>query len=610
MNDSKKFPFEKNRYYYGKMLTSEDFTAEQRYLDGKRSFLNRMVLGEGILCGLQVYNLDDLSILVESGAAIDGEGREIVVKESSVYRLAALKGYEEIHSERASLCLKYREEEVNPVYTPNHKENQDIWENNHIREAYEVFLQDEDEDGNILKLDSEFFVEAMLVKEDDIRIKLRIPARACRGKKVKLTMEISRDMEGEIPFSVEGLIKVPILQTSEGGHELKIETEGTLKKKDVKCVDYWLYTPDTPIDKTRLLVEAGDFSVKAGKNKIQMPESLDVEVHLTDERPEELVRKETGRTSLEILESTAWKEGIRLAELCLKKTKTGFIIHKIEGAGAKDYIPVPAKEREKEWYLSFYRDNPGDNKSMESSEQEKGEQEEFNTLKTEKREEWFNPSCSLKDYIAEGILEIPLEAGGKKGRVYYSEEVVHGLGTGNVCVLAGIADTSETAGPRPRIRTVTYGGSSLFSELDVDETWVETAVRVFRDRGTFQVAARIKGEQRTILLTVPWTAFRIPDSHENMEYERREKMYITPQTPTVRMKPKEKHYFGVDFHNMKPVRVRYQLADEKGGTIEPDGIYTASAHPGVYEIQIYCEVQKDIRTYAYAVVERELPDEA
>lgn len=610
MDNSKKLPFEKNRYYYGKMLTSEDFTAEQHYIDGKRTFLNRMVLGEGILCGLQVYNLDDLSVLVESGAAIDGEGREIVIKESSVYRLTALKGYEDIHSEKASLCLRYREEEINPVYAPNHKENQDMWENNHIREGYEVFLQDEDADGNLRKLDSEFFVETMLVKEDDIRIKLRIPARACRGKKVKLTLEISRDMEGEIPFTIEGLIKIPTFLTSSGGHELKIQEEGKLKKKEVKYADYWLYTPDTPLHKTNLLIETGEFSVKADKNKIQMQESLEVEVHITDEKPEELVRKETGRTSLEILESTEPRDSIRLADLYLKKTKTGFILQKIEGASAKDYIPVPAKETKKEWYLSFYRDAPGDNRDRETGEQEIKKQEEFHSLETGNSKEVLNLSYRPGNYIAEGVLEIPLEARGKKGRVYYSEEVVHGLGNGNVHVLAGIADTAETAGTRPRIRTVTYGESSLFSEQDVAETWVETAVRVFRDRGTFQVAVRVKGEQRTVLLTVPWTAFKVPESHENMDNERREKMYITPQTPTVRMKPKEKHYFGVDFHNMNPARVIYHLVDEKGGTIEPDGIYTAAAVPGVYEIQIYCEVQKDISTYAYAVVERESSDEA
>ena len=79
MNNNQYLLFERNRYYAGKMLTSADFIAEQKYFMNKQRFMNNMMYGSSIVCGLGVVSLDDLSLLVESGVAIDGMGREVVV---------------------------------------------------------------------------------------------------------------------------------------------------------------------------------------------------------------------------------------------------------------------------------------------------------------------------------------------------------------------------------------------------------------------------------------------------------------------------------------------------------------------------------------------------
>ena len=119
MNNNKLYPFERNRYYAGKMLTSADFQAEQTYFNNKRRFLNTVMYGAGIVCGLGVFSLDDLSILVESGVAIDGMGREIVIDSSVVKKLSAVDGFDTLKSSDVSLCLSYEEKEVHTVYAVN-----------------------------------------------------------------------------------------------------------------------------------------------------------------------------------------------------------------------------------------------------------------------------------------------------------------------------------------------------------------------------------------------------------------------------------------------------------------------------------------------------------
>lgn len=76
--------FERNRYFYGKPMTVRDFEAEQRYLIGKSHFLNRLIYGAGILCGLQVqvsWNVESNkpSVQLSEGAALDCCGNLIVV---------------------------------------------------------------------------------------------------------------------------------------------------------------------------------------------------------------------------------------------------------------------------------------------------------------------------------------------------------------------------------------------------------------------------------------------------------------------------------------------------------------------------------------------------
>jgi hypothetical protein len=70
----------RNNYFYGKMLDVMHFQMEQAYFNRKRWLLNRLGLGAGVLCGLEVVVADDgQCIWLRPGVAIDPLGREIIV---------------------------------------------------------------------------------------------------------------------------------------------------------------------------------------------------------------------------------------------------------------------------------------------------------------------------------------------------------------------------------------------------------------------------------------------------------------------------------------------------------------------------------------------------
>jgi hypothetical protein len=77
--------FEKNKYFYGKLMTVRDFETEQSYFDEKRHLINRMLHGSGLICGFEQIQIKtaadgNLNILfIDGGVALDCCGREIVV---------------------------------------------------------------------------------------------------------------------------------------------------------------------------------------------------------------------------------------------------------------------------------------------------------------------------------------------------------------------------------------------------------------------------------------------------------------------------------------------------------------------------------------------------
>src|SRR5687767_12237196 len=68
----------RNNFYYGKLMDVLHFQMEQDYGNAKRALMNRLGLGDGVLCGLAVTAVDD-TICVSPGVAVDALGREIVV---------------------------------------------------------------------------------------------------------------------------------------------------------------------------------------------------------------------------------------------------------------------------------------------------------------------------------------------------------------------------------------------------------------------------------------------------------------------------------------------------------------------------------------------------
>lgn len=161
--------FERNNYFYGKLMTARDFTDEQCYLNEKRWLINRMIHGWGVVCGLDVRfesreeknkyacekvissceKEEQCNIVIEKGFAIDCCGREILVCAEQTISLADVEPPTHPDAKRPVqgrqtyvICLEYDECRTEQVtLAPSICSQSEKNAFNRIRDAFKVRLR-------------------------------------------------------------------------------------------------------------------------------------------------------------------------------------------------------------------------------------------------------------------------------------------------------------------------------------------------------------------------------------------------------------------------------------------------------------------------------------
>ena len=164
-NDCLISPFERNKYFYSKLLTVRDFELEQRYGIEKNHLINRLILGEGIVCGLEIQlerstEPDILSVTLTPGVALDRNGREIVV--SKIFD----KTLEIKSSGTQYIYLEYQERDREPIADIANGTSQESGDRyNRVLESFRILLSSDAPPEAQLKPDSTAESLKELVKE-------------------------------------------------------------------------------------------------------------------------------------------------------------------------------------------------------------------------------------------------------------------------------------------------------------------------------------------------------------------------------------------------------------------------------------------------------------
>ena len=596
MNNRRYYSFERNNYFYGKLLTSRDFEDEQNYMNNKRRLINRVLHGAGIVYGLDVVAVDESSVVIQSGLALDASGREIVVPSTQVVKLSTIRGYSDLKTSSVCLGIAYAEEKTEPVYAVMNKDA-DAQERqyNHLKEGYELFLQDSRDCVREPKKEDEYIAWKVLYQDDDLRITQYLPTFAVPGMLVKARTEIHKT--SHMPFVCSFSCKVDTDGMIPGETQIRADNvsqeygETMVLEQTFRPEDYIFGNGDVSVRFSEITVQKSGVKEAAPDTSMTLNPVYGTAL--------EYVHKTSYRGNLDVDLDRKYDEKLWIAGIQLIRSERHSIIDRVERAPFDQYVysseQLMILEKLEEFLI------PQDGSAGRPQVYVQGNSERSAAAAPERRSN------------SSGVFEMSLGSGGEVGKVYFSDEIMHGLGSGPVYVDIGIEYISRDVNASGDRESIILGDGSIFESdstvTDEKIFQVDQAVKILPDRGTFIVGVRPRVKMGRIGLRIRWYAFK-PEDLEQRVYDRSEqKGCIMIQPDTIVLPPKGSVHINPVFINMPEEALSYTLLDPEGGKIDNTGLYTAPAQEGVYEIKAAALSDPEIFTHAFIIVSQKKTEE-
>lgn len=571
------FPFERNRYYYGKHLTVNDFVLEQDYMNNKRRFINRYLHGTGVICGLNVIEIDEKTISVESGVGIDFCGREIIVDTPIIKKLSSIDGFDINNpSDFVYLCINYNEQEVQPMHSIAgvSSANKNLEYNSYL-ENYSLYLTSKEPTIEVNTLKPFYISEKTIYCDEHFSIKQRIPIFAKSNDTLKLEVIIDKKYNSINNISFNYNAKMTCLTYNQMDIlNIKFD-EAKYKKSKSYTLTYMLKVSNIK-DDYALIENSSNLNINKDDSNVEsLNISFNTKIKVVNDNIEREILKEYYNKSMEnILKYNSYQQSIYLAKINLVKAKNTYLINSIENMPFNQYV-FSGQLSSIMNDLILNRLDTIQNSSISKSIIED--------------KPIVNATSNNNDYmISSGEEIIDLGIGGKFGQIFKSKEIAHGLGLGTVNIALGCACEVSDNSP------IIYGSSEIFNEVSVK---CETATKLDVTTGKFTIGIRLLDNTTTNKIKIYWTAIKVKEV-ENEIHNRR--IFIQPAMSEISVM--QKCYFTASFENINDKRVIWSVRETNGGTINSNGMYTAPNTPGIYEIMAQSEAYPNVKASVYVIV--------
>lgn len=565
------YAFERNHYYYGKLMTVEDFEVEQRYMNNKRRVANRLLQGMGVVFGLQVVLIDDRTISIKSGYALDHNGREILLLDGVTKKLSDISGFETFQENNNSfvyLCVEYTEEKSERVYnTAGGDSLSGGNEYNKYRESYRFFLtSNEPKDIGMLSMAEAFEHKSVLYAGNGIRICQTIPKFVKAGEEFELIIDIENmGQQGEFAFSYELELK----HIKNGNlARLKVDFDEKRKNKSYSYREtYRLKAQDAADITASLNVLNEEINiVLMGEIKTEQANSRS-EIRITSDDALLNSTRYFYESEMEAASNYLNIPNLYLAKIYMVKEEETYVIQHLE--------PMPYNQ-----YMWNTRLNGFYQKTLF---------QEINKLKSHLAKEFANDSrrdskAGTKN-VTYGNSILDLGTGKQKGKVFFTEEISHGLGIGEVNIQIGISENNKE---------IMWGSSKVFQD---SKPKVEMGAKVFVEKGTFIIGALLLDACAKNQCVVYWRAEK--NLEKEVQGDSEKAIIVSPNFMNVKVR--QTVYIEAECRNMNDKRLRWSV-EKYGGIIDNHGMYTAPDKEGVYEITVSSFVYPNVSTSLYIVV--------
>jgi hypothetical protein len=584
------FPMERNRYFYGKLLTVRDFEIEQRYNCAKRELLNRVLQGAGVVCGFGVTASDDSTLMIESGLALDYQGREIVLPETIFRKLQMLDGQESLAGrQQAYLCLTYGEEAVEPVNAVGGEAGESS-QFNLTREGYRLSLTSQPPEYRGLLEASGRENVSVLYSSDGLTLVLSVPAAVSAGKEFQVqilvvkgekTPPVNLSLEGESSF-VE----------SESGRVLLSYHESREEKRSVYSVSLPLRARMLSDTTGKLFPSGMELNLELGSHRYKNYLESDASVCLC--RDEETLRAYRRRQDALEQHLLGREIPIYLAKLELINSAGGVFLggvtnlpfnqsvgHRLESRGSLGgELAVTTSVHSLEYWQK---------PDVRAAYQQAGRNLHF---------DFGIPSPEQYDYaVAHGTVDLTMPSGIRVNSRVFSDEIAHGLGTGAVDVRLSVEfqDDQEPA--------LLYGNSEVFKgkSCKITPPWVEAAAVVYPEKGTMRIGLWLHDTVDGNRVRIHYFAQKPERDTSRILTSRKISLTLTPEFS--RLACRGTLQFRADVVGCEDKAVLWSVKEPNGGAIDRNGTYQAPELPGTYEIVAASSADQSVTASAFVIVE-------
>ena len=570
MKNSKYFPFEKNNYFYGKLLSVDDFRLEQQYGNDKRRMLNRFLYGAGVVTGMNVVAVDDTTVLIESGLALDYSGREIVIDEPVARRLQTLDGFGDYEDDYNTgylyLCVAYEEEEMQAVHSISHSDGKDNTSFNKIREGYRLYLTRNEPESEGLNYQSLYETTQQIYWDKGIRVRQSMPRFVCGGDSAILKIEVENMGQQEhFAFSYE--LELQCL-TYDGRSHMTVSFDELLFEKAGRySVSYRLDAPSVKDTQASILLVPDSFKLRIGQNQTVEKAVGQTVLQIGSRNVREEVRREFYESGMgQILKTSS--QSIYLAKISLVRAGDVVVINEIEKMPFNQYAAVSFIEGA----ILRMLEQDGNGRNMLANG--RGETDS----------DGHRDAYGIN--MAEGVEEIELKMGSTKRKKVFSREISHGLGMGRVTIVLSIEGESS--------QEEYFGAGGIFRN---NQPKVELAARTDYKRGIFVIGVQVPAAASRDKIRVHWTAIR--DRKELVEEKKEPRIFIRPNV--LNLNTRESYFLEAVCSNVNDTGVMWQV-QEHGGSIDENGMYTAPNTAGVYEVTAVSTAHPEIKASVFVIV--------
>ncbi|WP_052350526.1 hypothetical protein [Paenibacillus gorillae] len=528
MKKSRLYPFERNRYFYGKLLTVRDFESEQKYVNDKRRLLNRLLYGSGVVSGMQVVPVDDKTISVEMGVAIDYIGREVVIPAPVTLKLSMIEGFtNNEYKKNVYLCVNYDEKGKEPVHSVGNSavRSDEVSEYNRVLESYRLSIVEEAPAPSSFEFVRLMENVATVYQDENVRITQRMPKYVNAGEVAEVRLVVEKTLQTpRIAFDFEYEAK-GFIPLGPEGNKVSFTEAGDANETEFVLI-YNVKAPEETGVAALLRIPSQKAKLTIGDEIIPIDANASHSIDVVKEPVAERILKDWHERSLEQAVEGSADQSICLAKISLLQMGPTYMIEKVDRVPFGEYIENGSLLQR----LGQSSRGAALHKFFASAEAHDLEYDAKPALDVT-----YHPDRNafdfklgiprpqpLYDEIATGTMEVALESIGKTGGFFFSrgkknfisDEISHGLGDGQVTVVVGLEENesslaAERSGSGKRVY---YGQSDVFkgTEYEPDIPNVSLGTIVYPEKGTFRIGMKLQGETESTasVIAVRWWAFK------------------------------------------------------------------------------------------------------